>query len=797
MSSSKDTFDSHMTIVTPMNHTQVDEGGKTIFFEKSMIFENDHEEVPESSSHSFPLAEEMTKEHLERYVTRSLLGTGGFALVHQVTDAKIGRDVAVKRLNTDASETMRNNFLLEARVMSQLDHPGILPVYDFLMETDDDGQLTFAYSMRIATHKSLYEYLVAHGQNDYHKICNILHQVALTLEHAHQRSILHRDIKPPNILLGSEGEVYLTDWGVCTLLPSHPDYECLSDKMKSFLVGTPGFMAPEQVYGVHDKMTPLADVYGLGATLYYALTGVPVHMGVDVLEVLEAVKEGKVTPPSEVWLNRGQEFPYPQLLESICLKALSLDPQDRYQSAREFADVLERFTNGELEKERARESAEIAYRLGQGHLASFIESFDYQSLLSKRVDTARANYKKYRTRELRATLWELENQLDDLLNPMEASFAHAISAFQSALRDDPDHEGANKSITQLYKVRYQQALEANDQQMSFFFAERIKEYATPQELLEFDKPSEIRLAHLPRGTTVRVLESHLKRYANPLTEERVIEHYNDEVIFLKRGRYVITCSHPEASETRIVLWIKKYQRLVINTPLPKKSSIPEGFVYTKDRLAFGRYPVTVSEYYGFLNDLSLESAAEHIPRYHQTAYCERAESGRFEAPYTDLEGDTWYPDFPVFLVSYDDASAYAEWCSHQLSAHVRLPTEREWTEAASGSDGRPYPWGTSFDASLCVMRETHEGRPMPRSVNSAEADRSPYGVCCVAGSICQWVSTQADGVSNRKKILGGSYNSMELMCHLRQQMQGNAHETFVHVGIRVLIELTDDDFLPY
>jgi eukaryotic-like serine/threonine-protein kinase len=781
--------------LTLIGNTEV-ETRKEVNIESTIIHELELDQTNKSKvpNEEKSIIDEMTQTTDERYLTRSLLGVGGFSLVHQVSDVKIGRNIAVKKLDPQASEIMKHNFFLEARVMSQLDHPGILPVYDFIVEDTEQGKTNFGYSMRIAALDSLHENLQGESKHDYHRFCNILRQVALALEHAHQRGVLHRDIKPKNILLGNEGEVYLTDWGVCTLLPSHPDYRFLSQEMKSVLVGTPAYMSPEQGQNIYSEITTLTDVYGLGASLYYALTGRSVYVGSNLRDVLKSVIKGEFTPPSTVWESRGDEFPYPKLLESICLKALSVDPSDRYQSAREFAEVIERFMNGVLEQERAKESAQEAYCLGQTYYALFIDRFEYQSKIAEKVELAQTNYKKSRTDDHRTELWALENQLDELLNPLEESFAHAISAFQSALRDVPDHNKSKASMTQLYKVRYQQALETNDQRMMIFFEERIKEYATDHELLEFEKLSEIKLLGLPKGTTVIVFSTQLKRYSTHLVEEKLLENYEGETILLKRGRYQLKLVHKEANETRIILWIKKYQQQEIYTPLPKITAIPEGFVYIKDRLAIGQHPVKISEYYEFLNSLPPDEAEQHSPRYHQTYYCARAESGSFELPYTDIEGDTWLPNWPAMLVSYQDACAYADWLSNRLSANVRIPTTAEWKEAASGNDGRPYPWGTGFDPSLCMMRESHQGRPVPMPVNNSRADCSPYGVYNVAGTVCQWSATP-NGMNTHNHIVGASYNSMELMCHLEHTMQGVLTETFIHVGIRVAIELVDEDFL--
>ena len=737
-----------------------------------------------------------------RYKIESLLGVGGFASVHKAHDQKVGRKLALKSLEPSSDDMMVMSFNLEARVMSQLEHPGILPVYDLIerrksensYDTDAVNKTVTAYSMRIASHASLYEYLIETATLDIHKLCHDLQRVALTLEHAHQRGVLHRDIKPHNILLGSEGEVYLTDWGVCLLLPNHQDYHLMNQEYKTALVGTPAYMPPEQAAQLETDVR--TDVYGLGTCLYFALAGQAPIQGKDLKDALQKASVADIKPPSQVWQRRGLEFPYPQALENICLKCLKKNPDQRYQSARALAHAIESFNNGELERARLKKTAEKAYRHGEPKYNEFFKLFKTQNKLLKQVDKATVQYKKTRLKSDRELKWSLEAKLDTLLTPLEESFTQAISAFQSALRADPKHNLSRSAITKLYKVRYERALDANDHAMSIFFESQLREYATLEELKSLDQASQVYLEGLPQGVKVTVYLSDLRRYENILSEQQSIDHYQGEAILLERGRYLIELHHPKACLVRINLWIKSYQVLHINTPLPKRSAIPSGFVYIKDGLAFAEHPTNMKEYCEFLNAISIEEADKRIPRYHQTPYCFRSENGRFELPYKDLEGDLWQLDWPVILISYHDAVAYTKWLSNKKSLKARLPSKDEWLEAASGGDGRSFPWGTSFDASLCVMRESHSGRPAPTSLKVTRKDRSPYGIYHVAGNVCQWTHSNIPGVPKHKYMMGASYNSQELICQLENTMQAHEDETFVHLGIRVVIELSENDYLP-
>lgn len=783
----------HEKIKSDLGDSDSELDDEDIFLEETIA----NFELTEAQIHLNPTAFSLFKgkSRSGRYESISLLGQGGMSSVHKVLDHKIGREVAIKRLDPKIDGVARLNFLLEAKVMSQLDHPGILPLYDVIYSNLKMAGEVVGYTMRIATHSSFYDYLLENPLIEVHKLCHILRQVALTLEHAHIRGVLHRDIKPQNILLGAEGEVYLTDWGVCTLLPSHPDYHLLNPQLKKALVGTPSYMPPEQSYVDHSLLSIRTDVYGLGASLYFALTTKPPYPGGKLSQVIERVKTGLFRAPHEIWEAKGEDFPYPQILEEICLKALSKDPNLRYQSAREFAEALEQFSTGALEQERLQESAEISFNLGLDHFEHFKYLLDVQRDFLTKVGQARSIYKRHRNDKNRLNLWRLEEELDELSSPQETCFSNAISAFQNTLRDWPDHEKAKRVLSQMYRLRYDDAVEKNDSAMMIFFEDRIREFSREIDLYEFDRPSEITFTEVPKGTQIQIFRTQLKRYNSPIVKHLELENFNDQTVYLKRGKYLIKFIHSEATLSCIPITCNLFTRLTLRPELPKRLSLPSNFAYTKAHIAVSKRPVTIAEYFEFLNDLPQNEADKHIPRYHQTPYAKRADSGRYEVPYIDAEGDEWQADWPVILVNYHDANAYAKWLSKRLSRTVRLPSAEEWLYAASGGDNRKYPWGMAFDSSLCVMRESHGGRPNPVKVGSRSSDCSPFGIYDVAGTCCQWSSSPVKGMNGHYRIMGAAFNSLELMCRLDQELLGDENETFSHVGFRVVLELKEADFI--
>jgi serine/threonine protein kinase len=199
--------------------------------------------------------------------------------------------------------------------------------------------------------------------------------VCNALDYAHSKGVLHRDIKPSNIMLGKYGETLVVDWGLAKVVGSDEDV-ALTTRMAPGVVGdagvtstrmgaaigTPAYMSPEQAAGRNDELGPATDVYSLGATLYQMLTGhLPHAIEEDVGVMIAAAEHGAITPPRKLapWLPRS--------LESICMKALSAKPSDRYISARALSDDLQRWLGDEPIAAHRERISERAYRWFRNH----------------------------------------------------------------------------------------------------------------------------------------------------------------------------------------------------------------------------------------------------------------------------------------------------------------------------------------------------------------------------------------------------------------------------------------------
>lgn len=282
-------------------------------------------------------------ERIGRYRIIRLLGRGGFAVVYQARDVQLDRDVALKipLPHRQLTEDARRRFLLEARAAARLDHPHIVATFE-AGEAEAIPYIAYA----LCTGPTLALWLQNHGPLPPRTAARMLMQLAKAVSYSHQTGILHRDLKPANVLLFPQSNFTgadsiqaefpyvprLTDFGLAKVLES-----AAVETRTSVIMGTPNYMAPEQLEFGLRGCAPATDVFGLGAILYESLTGKPPHQGVSIIEILTSIRDGLIPPV------RSLRPEVPVDLARICEKSLSQLPEDRYLVAEDLHDDLARF----------------------------------------------------------------------------------------------------------------------------------------------------------------------------------------------------------------------------------------------------------------------------------------------------------------------------------------------------------------------------------------------------------------------------------------------------------------------
>ena len=724
---------------------------------------------------------------VERYRTERLLGRGGAGRVMAVRDREIGRIVALKTLRdgSDADERIQRRFLMEARVTAQLEHPNIVPVYD--LGVIHDG--TPYYTMRIVQKQSLASVLISDALREEWPLVRMLHafmQVCRAVAYAHSRGVLHGDIKPENILLGDFGEVYLADWGLTRVQPHSPVRTARSPSApppaKSSLLaqmpepddsrvpvtpksrpgGTPGYVAPEVAYGDWSTIDHRADLFSLGVVLYEILTGEQPFTGRDARDVILATATETPLPPREIAPS------CPLLLEDLCIELLDKDKDERPDSAEVVATRIENYLEGAKEKERRREEALRLCEIAEQPAGAFQGYAEVAAKLRREAAVKLDLLEPWQPVEDKRHAWEIEDRAAATEEDAARKLASALDLYTKALAYDNECARAHEGIADLYWDRAQQAEREGREPSRIYYEALVLEHDTGFYKQLMSAQSSLKVTTDPEGASLFIHRYEQKDRRRVLSEGRPLGTAPVKVE-LEPGSYVVIAKAEGFRDVRFPVHLVRGDRRAANINLYTDEEIGEGFIYVPggtfimggdpeatdslprqqvhvDDFAIAELPVTVGDYCAFLNALDDEMAERRAPcnlREYVGAIVERNSAGDWvphdsiiegaeaRATFPPSDGHLWH--VPILLVTWFDARAFCRWRG------VRLPREAEWEKAARGVDGRAFPWGDTFDATNCLMRESRKYPQQPEPAGTFPIDRSPYEVRDVAGGMREWV----------------------------------------------------------
>ncbi|MCC6741486.1 MAG: SUMF1/EgtB/PvdO family nonheme iron enzyme [Planctomycetia bacterium] len=451
-----------------------------------------------------------------RYELKAELGRGGLGRVVEAWDEALRRQVAVKLLHAQPAGDAPDRFAREARLAARLEHPAIIPVYDFGALPATDGRAQVFLAMKRVVGRDLDRVLreLEEGRAETRRtwsrarLLRVFQDVCLGMAFAHDRGIVHRDLKPSNIMIGDYGETLIVDWGLAkdikaaaeaakagdqepvvgdpdttvrmrskTSSQVRSDSEAIAlshSPMLTFagdILGTPAYMSPEQAEGRVDDIDARSDIFALGAILYEILALRPPFEGRSVEEVMARVRDGAVTPPSKARVQRAADpsppssttqagDAVPPELDAICLRALARRPADRYQTARDFHDDIQLFLEGVQERDRRRAAAEAAVAQVREALTRRRRLRDEAGVAgeeAKRLEAATAPLAD------KAALWAAEDRAQGLRRQAAAAHADAVSALTRALEHDREHKDARALMADLAWESFVEAEEAGDE----------------------------------------------------------------------------------------------------------------------------------------------------------------------------------------------------------------------------------------------------------------------------------------------------------------------------------------------
>jgi serine/threonine-protein kinase len=714
------------------------------------------EEPGAEPTEEVPLAPDQV---LGAYVDLGRIGEGATSEVRRVRDPALGRVLAMKILREALAlrpDAVRR-FEEEARITAAMAHPGVIPVH--AIGHLEDGRPFF--TMKEVRGRSLGTVLRQrrHGSRPdaawtERRLIEAFHQICATVASAHARGVIHRDLKPDNILVGRYGEVLVVDWGLAKQVGQDDAWDEETERISrrddddplrtrhGTVAGTPTYMSPEQARGEVEAVGFPSDVFALGAILYEIVRGYAPRRDPQPVTAAE-----------------------PGTPLGIALRALAESPDLRHADAGELARELRHWLDGDRDREIAREAVDRARRVLPDITQLRAEAIALRTTAAEILGAIPADAPVQDKRPG----WALEDQADGAEQRAAVGEAEALQLLRGALLRAPDLAAAHVTLAGWYRLRHAEAEERGDRPTAARLEAMLRVHDRGEHRAYLQAEGALTLVTDPPGATARLFRYERRdrqlvavAWGEPLTTPI-------RELALPTGSWRVELTAPGRAPAiypvvigRLAHWdgVPPGGSAPLAVPLlprdtlgPDDCYVPPGWAKIGgdpgavlawpgqrvwvDGFVIRRFPVTLDAWVAFLNGAEPEIAERHGevgdrgPDLADSVSWVRGPDGWEVSPESR--------NFPATFLDWHGAMAFARWESTRTGFPWRLPIELEFEKAARGADGRAFPWGEFLDPTFCAHAGAFRGHPRMVPVDAFPVDESPYRVRGLAGGVRTWV----------------------------------------------------------
>ena len=727
---------------------------------------------------------------VDGYEIEARLGRGGMGVVYAARDLELERQVAIKFLLGDSAVGLRR-FQLEAVAAARVQHPGVVAVHAV---GEHRGHPYIA--MDHVDGVSLDRFLEEQDPSRRRRV-ELLAGVCQAVGAAHRRGVIHRDLKPANILVDRQGEPRVLDFGVAKLFAQ--GVEAAVRTREGELLGTPAYMAPEQVGGAGGVVDTRTDVFTLGVILYQLLTGELPFLRDSLAAMIHAVAYEEAEPMGRHGCDDAD-------LQAVARAAMAKEPGERYQSVDALARDLRRWLAGEPVKARPRSATVLALRFLRGHyvatgvvlllLLSLPAALGYRQWRRDEEVARLTAQGQARARLLAGHSARLEDQarlartqaqdaaarrkLREAARSVEAETVAALSAFERALALDPAAPPARRALMEVLLVRAGLAERLHQDAVARMYVAlaRSRDPAGRwADRIHGRGAIDVGEDALDAKVTLRRFALDRRGVLVPV-EPRELGNAPLGPVRLPTGSYLLTFRKPGHNLARVPVLVRRGRTAKVNPGLFRPDEIPAGYVHVpagrflmgdlRDTFGEGlapwrelelpgffirRKPFTAGEVAAFLKTRPPGKRKLFTSYYHQKPLLrweEKRGGVLWLPPYGEfgekepIGGNRW--DITVVgLLTYATAKEMLRWEAGRIgrpAACVRMPSLAQYQKAGRGADGRAYPWGNTWIPGAAAVAEGKDQvYPVTAVPGVHPLDTSIYGVTDLVGNVTSWTST--------------------------------------------------------